>query len=117
MIVDDEIALVRLAEELLAGLGYEPIGFESSADALRAFETDPDRFDAVLSDEAMPGLRGSEMAGRMLAIRPGLPFLLMSGNLGDEAERAAQASGIAGVLHKPLALRQIAEALAGLLGT
>ncbi len=115
MIVDDEIALVRLAEELLAGLGYEPIGFESSSDAIRAFEADPLRFDAVLSDEAMPGLRGSEMAKLMLAIRPTLPFLLMSGNLDDEAGRAARASGIAGILHKPLGLRQIAEALAGLL--
>jgi CheY-like chemotaxis protein len=37
MIVDDERALVALAEETLAELGYEPVGFNSSLAALRAF--------------------------------------------------------------------------------
>jgi signal transduction histidine kinase len=115
MIVDDERALVDLAEELLAGLGYEPVGFDSAEAALRAFEADPGRFDAVLTDEAMPGLRGRELAARVLALRPGLPVLLMSGNLGDADERAALAAGLRAVLRKPLALRELAEGLAAVL--
>ena len=34
MIVDDERALVALAEESIAQLGYEPVGFDSSVAAL-----------------------------------------------------------------------------------
>ena len=30
LLVDDEVPLVRLGEEMLAGLGFEPVGFESS---------------------------------------------------------------------------------------
>ncbi len=38
MIVDDERALVDLAEEITAALGYEPVGFTSSEAALQAFQ-------------------------------------------------------------------------------
>jgi len=44
MIVDDEQALVALAEEMLAELGYEPVGFDSSPAALAAFRAAPERF-------------------------------------------------------------------------
>jgi hypothetical protein len=49
MIVDDERALVALAEETLAQLGYEPVGFDSSLAALHAFCAEPKRFDLVLT--------------------------------------------------------------------
>ena len=70
LLVDDEEALVRLGEEMLAELGYEPVGFTSSAAALAAFRATPERFDAVLSDEAMPELTGSELARAIRAHPP-----------------------------------------------
>jgi hypothetical protein len=39
IIVDDERALLEWAEETLAELGYEPVGFDSSAAALAAFRS------------------------------------------------------------------------------
>jgi PAS domain S-box-containing protein len=60
MIIDDERPLVALAEEMLAELGYEPTGFHSSAAALQAFRSNPQRYDAVLTDETMPELVGSD---------------------------------------------------------
>ncbi|RYF69728.1 MAG: response regulator, partial [Comamonadaceae bacterium] len=65
MVVDDEQALVELAEELLAELGYEPRGFDSAERALAAFETDPLGFDAVVTDETMPGLTGTALTLRL----------------------------------------------------
>lgn len=59
LLVDDEEPLVRLGEEMLAELGYEPVGFTSGTDALDALRTEAQRFDLLLSDEAMPGLTGS----------------------------------------------------------
>ena len=100
------------AEETLAGLGYEPVGFDSAEGALKAFEANPDRFDALLSDEMLPGIPGSELARRLRGLRPALPVILMSGKV-DKAlmERVAR-SGIGAVLHKPLALRELATRLA-----
>src|SRR5262249_53375617 len=37
LIVDDDRPLVLLGEEMLAALGYEPVGFDKSAAALAAF--------------------------------------------------------------------------------
>src|SRR5262245_19876522 len=51
LIVDDETALVRLGEEMVASLGYEPVGFDQAAQALMAVRAGPQRFDLVLADE------------------------------------------------------------------
>ncbi len=111
MVVDDEEPLVDLAEELLAGLGYEPVGYASSEAALAAFEAAPLRFDVVLADEMLPGMAGSEFALRVRAHRPDLPIVLMSGNVSAALEGRAQAAGVQAVLHKPLALQELAECL------
>jgi signal transduction histidine kinase/ActR/RegA family two-component response regulator len=115
LIVDDEAALVALGEEALAALGYEPVGYTSSEEALQAFERDPQRFDALLTDETMPTLTGSQLAAAVRRLRPELPVLLMSGYVGPAVAARAQALGVHEVLAKPLVARDIALALAGAL--
>lgn len=115
LLVDDEEPLVHLCEELLAELGYEPVGFVSSAAALEAARAEPDRFDLVLSDESMPGLTGSELAAQVHRLRPGLPVILMSGYVSPTLVQHAREAGVIEVLAKPLAAREIARALAAAL--
>jgi PAS domain S-box-containing protein len=117
MIVDDERQLVALAEEVAAQLGYEPVGFDSSGAALQAFRDAPRRFDAVLTDESMPDMIGTELAREILRIRPKVPIILMSGYCSTQlAERAAEI-GVTEVLHKPLHRRDLAESLGRVLGS
>ena len=112
MLVDDEEPLVRLGEEMVAGLGYEAIGFTSSLEALEEFRADPQRFAAVLSDETMPGMTGTQLTERLIAIRPDVPIILMSGYAGLTLATRARAAGAREVLSKPAAARDIARALA-----
>jgi PAS domain S-box-containing protein len=112
MIVDDEPMLVALAEEMLAELGYEPVGFESSHAALQAFRADPPRFDLVLTDEAMPDLVGIELAREIRRIRPDIPIILMSGHGGAPLAKRAADIGVNEVLHKPLQRGDLAESFA-----
>jgi CheY-like chemotaxis protein len=112
MIVDDELVLVALAEELLAECGYEPVGFRSSSEALEAFRADPQRFDLLLTDEAMPGLLGTELAREIRCLRPAIPIILMSGQGGSHLAKRAAAIGVNEVLRKPLQGRDLAESLA-----
>jgi CheY-like chemotaxis protein len=117
MIVDDERSLVALTKEMLAGLGYEPVGFESSSAALQAFRAEPQRFDLILTDEAMPDLVGTELAHEVRRIQPTLPIILMSGHGGAQLTRRAAAVGAKEVLRKPLQGRDLAESLARVLGS
>jgi DNA-binding NtrC family response regulator len=112
MIVDDEHALVALAEGTLAELGYEPVGFASSLAALQAFRAEPKRFDLVLTDETMPDLTGTELARAIRQLRPEISIILMSGYGGTQLSERAQAAGVIDVLRKPLIRRDIAEPVA-----
>jgi PAS domain S-box-containing protein len=115
MIVDDERALVDLAEEITAALGYEPVGFTSSGAALQAFQTAPLRFDIVLTDESMPDMSGTELARELRRIRPRVPIIVMSGYGGPQLADRAEEIGADAVLRKPLHKRDLAEALASAL--
>jgi CheY-like chemotaxis protein len=103
--------IAGLAEEILAELGYEPVGFSSSIAALRAFRESPQRFDIVLTDESMPELAGTALAGEIALLRPDLPIVLMSGFAGAQLQERARALGVRELLRKPLQRQDIAECL------
>jgi len=109
MIVDDEKPLVALAEETLAELGYEPVGFTSSVAALDAFREAPRRFDIVLTDETMPELVGTDLASEIRLLRPDIPIVQMSGYSGAQLHDRAREVGIREILRKPLQRKDIAE--------
>jgi DNA-binding NtrC family response regulator len=96
---------------MIANLGYEPVGYTSPAEALQAFRADPQRFDVVLSDETMPGMKGSELAERIRSIRDDIPILLMSGYAAAPLAARAAAVGALEVLNKPLVARDMARSL------
>ncbi|HEX2886503.1 two-component system VirA-like sensor kinase [Vineibacter terrae] len=112
LLVDDEQPLVALGEEMLAELGYEPVGFDSGSAALAAFSADPQRFDLVIADEVMPAMTGSELALAMHRLRPDIPFILMSGGVMPIEADQTHMVGICAFLKKPLASSDIARAVA-----
>jgi PAS domain S-box-containing protein len=116
LVVDDEAALVAVTEEMLTELGYDPVGDVSSTAALQLFGAAPGRFDAVLTDEMMPDLTGTQLAREIHALRPEIPVILMSGRGGDEMSQRAAAAGVREVLRKPLQKIDLADALARALG-
>ena len=117
MVIDDEEALVRLATETLTEWGYSTVGFTSSAKGIAAFLADPEQFDAVITDESMPGASGSELIRKMRAVRPTIPILLVSGYLSAAVIERAREAGASEVLKKPLSARQLQTAVARVLST
>ncbi len=115
LVVDDEESLVHLAEEVLAGLGYEPVGCVGAAEGLRVFRADPGRFDAVISDAIMPDMHGTELLAELRKVRPDLPALLVSGYGGPDLQAQAAAVGVTTILAKPLRAVELAGALKRLL--
>jgi CheY-like chemotaxis protein len=115
LVVDDEESLVHLAEEVLASLGYEPVGCVGANEALKVFRAQPDRFDAIVSDAIMPDLPGTKLIAEVRRLRPDLPAILMSGYGGPDLQAQAAAAGVHAVLSKPLRAVELAKSLAGVL--
>jgi signal transduction histidine kinase/CheY-like chemotaxis protein len=115
MVVDDEESLVHLAEEVLASLGYEPVGCIGADQALALFRASPERFDAVLTDAVMPDMSGTELLQELKRLKPGLPAILMSGYGGPDLQAQAHSAGAQAVLAKPLTQADLAHCLAGVL--
>ncbi len=110
--VDDEPEVLAALEEMLASLGYEPVGFRDSREALEAMRADPRRFDAAVSDEVMPQLTGTQLAAELRKINPTLPIVIASGYGGSGFETRALSAGINRVLRKPYRMNEIGDALA-----
>jgi PAS domain S-box-containing protein len=111
LVVDDEPSLSRLLGHTLSGLGYVPVLFNSATEALSAFTAHPERFDAVVTDERMPGLSGSALIRAMRLVRASLPVVLVSGYLGSAVVERAREAGADAVLRKPLVRAELAQAL------
>ena len=78
LLVDDE-DLVRIATaDMLADAGHSVVQAHSGGSALKQFENDS-AFDVVVTDYAMPLMSGAVLIGRLRAISPSLPALLITG--------------------------------------
>ena len=111
LVIDDEEPLVRLADQILSRKGYEVITRTSSPEALLTFSEDPGNFHAVITDMLMPDLRGDELAEQMLALRPGLPIVLMTGSDYRKTREEAAALGFSECLPKPFTPESLSEAV------
>jgi len=112
MIVDDEDALVAVTSEVLRHIGYQPVGCADGAAALAAFAAADGGIDAVILDEVMPELSGTQLALRLRRQQADLPIVLVSGYTGPILAERALAAGITEILKKPVQSRDMAAALA-----
>ncbi|MCK4593298.1 response regulator [bacterium] len=107
--VDDEIELLRSQVLFLERRGYEVIGVTNGDDALaRVLEK---RFDAVLLDEHMMGLSGTETLAELKRVRPSLPVVMVT--KGQEDSLMDEAYGLAAddFVVKPVKPTQLAGVL------
>jgi len=112
LLVDDEPMLSSMLGEALSLSGYLVSTFTDPRAALAAFEAAPVTFDVLVTDVTMPHLPGDELARRVLAVRPDLPVVLISGS-GDRISRGeALAMGCAEYMMKPVGPRVLTRALA-----
>ncbi len=79
LFVDDETYLVSIGKEILESLGYHVVTFTNSISALEPFNSNPDRFDLVITDMTMPNMTGEKLATELMSIRPNLPIILCTG--------------------------------------
>ncbi len=108
LILDDEASLLSLVEEMLSGLGYRVITAQHEDEAMAQLAGGED-VELVLSDVLLAGPRqGPEVVAEMLASRPELRVVYMSGFPAGEADGGMPGSRVP-LLRKPFTLRMLAE--------
>ena len=109
LLVDDEPMIMKLGQRMLERQGYEVETRASGTDALECFRQDPTRFDLVVTDMTMPGLRGDRLAEEMLKMRPDIPVILTTGFSKQISEEKARELGIRAFVMKPLTQHELAN--------
>jgi CheY-like chemotaxis protein len=99
--VDDEGPVLDVAQEMLASLGYTVVAVQGSVRAFDLVGADPGRFDLVITDQNMPEMTGTDLARKILALRPGMRVILCTGFGGLLTREALDRAGVAGFLQKP----------------
>jgi CheY-like chemotaxis protein len=102
LLVDDHAGTRELTHRMLVRLRAAKIVEADSGDqALRFFGDAPAEFDLVICDWNMPGMSGIELFGKVRAIRPKMPFLMVTGRVDPESVILAKRSGVSGYIAKP----------------
>ncbi len=115
LFLDDEASHTRIQKERLDRLGYHVEPYVHPEVALKAFKADPQRFDLVMTDMAMPKMSGDQFIARIREIRPDIPTIVSTGFSDQmDAEKAA-AHGIDAFLLKPLSREELAGAVRAVL--
>jgi signal transduction histidine kinase len=110
LVAQDSERLLR-DEEMLAALGYEPVGFSKSDAAVTACRANPGRFDVVIVGDFGSAARALDLAASLHAAAPRLPIVLATrAAIEIGADRLVRA-GISDVVRWPIVAEEIAFAL------
>ncbi len=106
LLVDDEDDVAFSGGKLLERLGYTVTVKMDGREALELFRAGPDRFDLVITDQAMPGMSGMELARELTGIRADIPVILCTGfghdHNGTLSPEKREIAGIRELALKPL---------------
>jgi CheY-like chemotaxis protein len=115
LVVEDEDAVRELVASALARVGYRVLRAASADEAL-GMTTDAGTIDLLLTDASMPGTSGVALARILLAARPDLPVLVMSGFSEDVLDTSGLPSSVR-VLHKPFTPKELQQRIREVLGS
>jgi PAS domain S-box-containing protein len=111
LIVDDEPAILRLAENVLRRGGFLALTSSNASEAMQLYERNHDRIRAVLTDVMMPFADGRQLITLLFKEDPQLPIIAMSGLGTEEFQRETALLGARAFLCKPFSAEQLLSVL------
>jgi PAS domain S-box-containing protein len=117
LLVDDEEMVVKMEKQLLERMGYNVTSRTESIEAFEVFKTNPDAFDIIISDMTMPNMTGLQLANKVKAIRPDIPFVICTGFSDQITKESSKGLGIQGYVSKPIIKKDIAKIIRDVLDT
>jgi CheY-like chemotaxis protein len=111
LIIDDEPLVADLGANVLLRAGYEVETFVDPLAGLARFESVPDFFDVIVTDQTMPKMTGLELVARIQLVRPNIPIVICTGHSSDVERTGTVPEVVKQVLRKPYSFEALRKAV------
>ena len=111
LLVDDDVELLRALTKVLEKEGYQVFAHNSAGGAIRFVNESKQRFDLVVTDVSMPGMKGTTFLSAVKTAFPAMPVIIITafGDWGQYMETLR--NGACEYLNKPLDKDQLLGAI------
>jgi CheY-like chemotaxis protein len=116
LVVEDEKPVRDLTMRMLRQLGYSVLSAASGAEAMEISKSFSGRISLLLTDVVMPQMSGRQVADALLATRPDLKVLYLSGYTEDTVIHHGVQSGVE-FLPKPFSREALSKKLGEIVKT
>jgi len=113
LVVDDEPFVCDAVKMMLAFDGHDVVTTNDAKEALGVFEQD--KFDLVITDYAMPGMKGDELAAAIKAKAPQQPVVMITAYAEMLQSSGKKLAGVDFLISKPFLLEHLREAISSVL--
>jgi DNA-binding NtrC family response regulator len=113
LIVEDEAVIRFVLRCEFEQRGFEVTEVENGRQALETFSVAPTSWTGAFVDLLLPDTHGDDLIERFLALRPGLPVVLMTGDADPDTERKARERQLT-ILRKPFPLERVRPLVAAM---
>jgi signal transduction histidine kinase/ActR/RegA family two-component response regulator len=111
LLVDDDPGAGNALSAILQKIGCDVSYVGSGAEALEVVADEPDWFDIIITDLAMPEMSGLDLAGNLRALQFTRPIVLASARLQDASFEDRARVGIECTIAKPFTLSEVAAVI------
>jgi GAF domain-containing protein len=112
LVIDDESQVRETLADMLRDLHHHVEVAEHGAAGLERFRAE--RFDLVMTDLAMPGISGWQVAQAVKGLRPEVPVILVTGWGVEVPAQQLRASGVDRVMSKPFGVDDVRDIVTSL---
>ena len=107
LLVDDEEAILQVAQELLEAMGYRVLLARNGKEAVEVYRRHQEDVDIVLLDIVMPSMGGGQAYDMMKGINPNIKVLLSSGYTIDSEATKLIERGCDAFIQKPFTMKEL----------
>ena len=109
LVVEDEEAVRHLVCRVLRAKGYRVLEAPNAESALLLAGSTAAPIDLLVTDMVMPGMGGTTLAAELVAVRPAMRVLFITGYAPEAVERGGRLPDAGGLLEKPFSADQLAR--------
>jgi len=111
LFVDDELDITFMGIKMLENLGYKVTAKTNSSEAFEEFKRNPGKYSLLVTDQTMPKMLGSELAGKMKKINPALKVIIITGYVDKISDVARSKDNSYEIILKPIKMSEFSKTI------